>query len=148
MNAPATLPGIIGTATTPKSQMARERFSAAKPCAIAKLRRRAHLPFDPNDEQGCVDYCRGNARFYRHVVRAAKNPMLENIVRSALEMAQRPTYLRIGRQRDPTHPSAKHHRIADAIEQRAAANAQAFMYRHVWGSGNRILAALKAAGYP
>lgn len=114
---------------------------------IAELRALATLAFDPNDDQGFVEYCRANARFHLRVVRTAGNPMLENIVMSALDMSQRPAYLRIGRQLDPSNPSAKHHAIVDAIEAHDAALARQLMEKHVHGSGDRILEALKAAGY-
>lgn len=67
---------------------------------------------------------------------------------SALDMSQRPAYLRIGRQLDAAVPTAKHHEIVDAIEKQDAATARALMRSHVLGSGNRILEALAAAGYP
>jgi DNA-binding GntR family transcriptional regulator len=115
---------------------------------VADLRARATLPYDPNDERGFVDYCRANAHFHLAVVRCARNPRLENIVMSALDMYQRPTYLRIGRQLDPKNPSAKHHAIVDAIERHDAAGAREAMLRHIQGGGERILKALKAADYP
>lgn len=114
---------------------------------ITELRALATLAFDPNDDQGFAEYCRANARFHLRVVRTAGNPMLENIVMSALDMSQRPAYLRIGRQLDPSNPSAKHHAIVDAIEAHDAALAQQLMEKHVRGSGDRILEALKSAGY-
>ena len=114
---------------------------------IAELRSYATLPYDPNDEKGFVDYCRANARFHLRVVRTARNPMLENIVMSALDMYQRPTYLRIGRQVDPANPSAKHHAIVDAIGRHDAAATQLAMYRHIRGGGERILEALRAANF-
>ena len=114
---------------------------------IADLRTRATLPYDPSDEGGFVDYCRANSRFHLGVVRCARNPRLENIVMSALDMYQRPTYLRIGRQLDPKNPSAKHHAIVDAIEQHDAVAAHAVMLGHIRRGGERILAALKAANY-
>ncbi len=120
----------------------------ATPTDIAELRACATLPYDPNDDRSFVDYCRGNSRFHLRVVRCARNAMLENIVMSALDMYQRPTYLRIGRQLDPGNPSAKHHAIVDAIEQHDATAAQTIMSQHVWGGGERILAALQAANFP
>jgi DNA-binding GntR family transcriptional regulator len=119
----------------------------ATPAEIASLREHSELPFDPDDEQQFVAYCRSNARFHLLVVRAARNPMLENIVMSALDMYQRPTYLRIGRQMDLRNPSAKHKAIAEAIGLRDAAGAREIMEQHVRGGGERILAALVAAGY-
>lgn len=114
---------------------------------VNELRALADLPHDTNDEQGFVDYCRANARFHLRVVRTAGNPMLENIVMSALDLSQRPAYLRIGRQMDPSNPSAKHHAIVDAIAAHDASLAQQLMEKHVRGSGDRIHAALQAAGY-
>ena len=66
---------------------------------------------------------------------------------SALDMSQRPAYLRIGRQLDASVPSEKHHAIVDVIERHDANEARALMYKHVLGSGNRIIGALKSAKY-
>ena len=114
---------------------------------IEALRTHADLPFNPDDDKSFVEYCRANARFHLMVVRAAKNPMLENIVMSALDMYQRPTYLRIGRQMDSSNPSSKHQAIAEAIARHDSREARAIMEAHVRGGGERILAALKEAGY-
>lgn len=119
----------------------------ATPADIADLRAHATLPYDPSDERGFVDYCRANARFHLGVVRAARNPLLENIVMSALDLYQRPTYLRIGRQLDPSNPSGKHHTIVDAIERHDAEAAHAIMQAHIRSGGARILEALVAANY-
>ena len=53
---------------------------------IEQLREWASLPFDPNDDSNYIEYCRANARFHLGVVRCARNPMLENVVMSALDM--------------------------------------------------------------
>lgn len=119
----------------------------ATPEDVAKLRQHALLEFDPNDDREFVEYCRANARFHLSIVRCARNPMLENIVMSALDMYQRPTYLRIGRQMDVSNPSAKHRAIADAIARKDAESARSIMEQHVRGGGARILEALAAAGY-
>src|ERR1700722_17835069 len=128
----------------PAAAMAAER---ATPEDIRQLRAHATLHHDPDDDRHYVEYCRANARFHLDVVRAARNSMLENIVMSALDMYQRPTYMRIGRQLDPGNPSAKHHGIVDAIERHDAAAAHAAMYQHVHGGGDRIMEALKAAQF-
>ena len=122
--------------------LAAERATAAD---VTDLRALATLPYDPADERGFVDYCRANSRFHLRVVRTARNLLLENIVMSALDMYQRPTYLRIGRQLDPANPSAKHHAIVDAIAKHDADAARAVMLGHVRGGGERILEALRAA---
>ena len=120
----------------------------ASPAQAAGLRELATIAFDPNDDRGFVEYCRANARFHLAVVRCAANPMLENIVMSALDLYQRPTYLRVGRQKDPTNPSAKHRAIAQAIAKGDAEAARTIMFQHVRGGGDRILEALRIAGYP
>jgi GntR family transcriptional regulator, rspAB operon transcriptional repressor len=117
----------------------------ATPAEIAALRAQATLQYDPNEESSFAQYCQANSRFHLLVVRCARNPMLENIVMSALDMYQRPTYLRIGRQMDPGNPSSKHHAIVDAIEQHDAEAARKIMYQHIQGGGERIMAALRAA---
>ena len=148
--APITLEGfrtlieLRAIVEPPAAALAAERATDAD---IAELRACATLPYDPNDERGFVDYCRANARFHLGVVRCARNPRLENIVMSALDMYQRPTYLRIGRQLDLKNPSAKHHALVDAIERHDAATARDVMLRHLEGGGERILKALKAANY-
>jgi DNA-binding GntR family transcriptional regulator len=119
----------------------------AMPEDVAKLRESATLAYDPSDDRSFADYCRANARFHLCVVRAARNPMLENLVMSTLDMYQRPTYMRIGRQMDPENPSAKHRAIAEAIALGDAAQTRAIMLQHILGGGERILEALKAAGY-
>lgn len=111
------------------------------------MRHCATLPYNPADETGFVEFCRANARFHLAVVRAARNPMLENIVMSALDAYQRPTYLRIGRQMDVSNPSGKHLAIVEAIEKKDAAQAASVMRQHIRGGGERIIDALIAAGY-
>lgn len=122
--------------------LAAERATVAD---IQTLRAQATLQHDPSEERSFVQYCQANSRFHLLVVRCARNPMLENIVMSALDMYQRPTYLRIGRQMDPTNPSSKHHAIVDAIEKHDAETARTIMYQHIRGGGKRIMEALKAA---
>jgi GntR family transcriptional regulator, rspAB operon transcriptional repressor len=148
--APITLEGfrtLIELRAIVEPQAAALAAERATPGEIADLRARATLPYDPNDERGFVDYCRANSRFHLGVVRCTRNPRLENIVMSALDMYQRPTYLRIGRQLDPKNPSAKHHAIVDAIEQHDADAARTVMLGHIRGGGERILKALAAAKY-
>jgi len=123
--------------------LAAERASADE---IAALRAQATLQHDPNDDRSFVQYCHANSRFHLMVVRCARNPMLENIVMSALDMYQRPTYLRIGRQMDAGNPSSKHHAIVDAIAQHDAEAARQVMLQHIRGGGERIMTALRSAG--
>ena len=138
---------LIGLRSIVEPQAAALAAQRAGPGDVAKLRACATLPYDPGDDQSFVEYCRANALFHLCVVRAAGNPMLENIVMSALDMYQRPTYMRIGRQMDPANPSAKHHAIAEAIARQDAAAAQAIMHQHIQGGGERIIQALVEAGY-
>ncbi len=128
-------------------QAAARAAERATETEVANLRATAVIDSNPADDRSFVDYCRANARFHLNVVRCARNPMLENIVMSALDMYQRPTYMRIGRQMDPGNPSARHLAIAEAIARHDPAEAQAVMLQHIQGGGVRILAALQAAGY-
>lgn len=120
----------------------------ATPADLAELGACADLPYDPNQDEGFADYCRGNARFHLRVVRAARNARLEQLVMSALDLYQRPTYLRIGRQLDPANPSARHREIVAAIAARNADRARHLMEQHIRRGGDRILEAMAAAGYP
>jgi DNA-binding GntR family transcriptional regulator len=119
----------------------------ATPEEVARMREHATLPYNPADEQGFIEFCRANARFHLEVVRSARNPMLENLVMSALDSYQRPTYLRIGRQMDVSNPSSKHQAIVEAISLQDGAQAAAVMQQHIRGGGERIIEALIAAGY-
>ena len=119
----------------------------ATPAEVAEMRRIATLTFDPKDDRLFAEYCRANAMFHLAIARAAANPHLENAIMSALDMSQRPAYLRIGRQLEPSVPSERHYAILDAIEKKDAAAARAAMRSHVLASGNRIMEALTAAGY-
>ena len=114
---------------------------------IVRMRDCATLPYNPADERGFVEFCRANARFHLSVVRSARNSMLENMVMSALDLYQRPTYMRIGRQMDVSNPSSKHQALVDAIAHQDATRAASVMQQHIRGGGERILEALVAAGY-
>ncbi len=120
----------------------------ATPADLADLAACADLPYDPSHDQGFADYCRGNARFHLRIVRTARNPRLENLVMSALDLYQRPTYLRVGRQLDPANPSARHREIVAALAARDADQARHLMEQHIRRGGERILEAMAAAGYP
>lgn len=148
--APLTLAGfsaLIELRSIVEPSAAALAATRATPAEVETLRAYATLAFDPSNESGFADYCRANARFHLHVVRCSRNPLLENIVMSALDMYQRPTYLRIGRQLDPANPSARHHALVDAIARHDSAAAHSIMHQHVLGGGERILDALKAAGF-
>ena len=66
---------------------------------------------------------------------------------SALDRDQQPTYLGIGRQLDAANPSAEHHAIVDALQERDALKAQSIMYNHIYTGEKRIIDALMKAGY-
>lgn len=138
---------LIELRTIVEPQAAGLAAQRATPAEIESLRGLATVAFNPADETSFADYCRANARFHLCVVRAARNSMLENIVMSALDMYQRPTYMRIGRQMDAANPSAKHQAIAEAIARGDASRAQAIMLQHIKGGGERIIEALTAAGF-
>jgi DNA-binding GntR family transcriptional regulator len=148
--APITLAGfrnLIELRTVVEPEGARLAAERATLEDVQRLRASATIEQDPSDDNSYVDYCRANARFHLNVVRTGRNAMLEAIVMSVLDLYQRPTYLRIGRQVDAKNPSARHHAIVDAIEKRDPEAAKAAMLRHVVGGGERILEALRAENF-
>ena len=66
---------------------------------------------------------------------------------SSLDAYQRPAYLGIGRVTDHLKATRCHHDIVDAIEARDPVKAETVMCSHVIGGSERIIKALKEAGY-
>ena len=95
----------------------------------------------------------GSARFRGVELLGMKTDALNRIRGSRMaiifqdSMTSLNPYLRIGRQMDPSNPSAKHLAIAEAIARHDEIEAAAVMRQHIHGGGERIMEALKAAGY-
>ncbi len=129
-------------------QIAAIAATKANPEEIRQLRSYAtSAEYVPGDESSYIRYCRSNSQFHLSLVRCTKNHILENMAMSALDRDQQPTYLGIGRQLDAANPSAEHHAIVDALQERDALKAQSIMYNHIYTGEKRIIDALMKAGY-
>lgn len=115
---------------------------------IKELREAADMPaVEAGNDESFVEFCRANSRFHLLLVRIVDNHLLESIVMSSLDAYQRPAYLGIGRVTDHLKPTKCHHDIVDAIEARDHVKAETVMCGHVIGGSERIIKALKEAGY-
>lgn len=115
---------------------------------IRELRLAADMPeVEEGNDASFVAFCRANARFHLLLARTVDNPLLESIVMSSLDHYQRPAYLGIGRVTDRGKATKCHHDIVDAIEARDPTKAEVVMCNHVIGGSERIIKALKEAGY-
>lgn len=115
---------------------------------IQAMRQAASMPeIIPGDDESFIRFCQANSYFHLLLVRASRNSMLEGIVMACLDLYQRPAYLGIGRVRDNTKPTRRHHEIVDAIEARDAIKAETIMAHHVIGGSERIIKSLVEAGH-
>lgn len=115
---------------------------------IKALREAAEMPpIEVGDDASFVAFCRANARFHLLLVRCIDNHLLESILMSSLDAYQRPAYLGIGRVTDHKKATRCHHDIVDAIEARDPLKAETVMCGHIIGGSERIIKALKEAGY-
>ncbi|MEZ5278066.1 MAG: GntR family transcriptional regulator [Opitutaceae bacterium] len=114
---------------------------------IEALRKAATMPeIVPGEDASFIRFCRANSRFHLLLVRTVRNPLLENIVMSALDQYQRPAYLGIGRVTDSGKASRCHLDIVDALSERDVFKAESAMANHVIGGSERIIRALVEAG--
>ena len=114
---------------------------------IARLRGMADLAYTPGDRKTYESYLRANSRFHHELVRCTHNRLLETVVMSALDRHQRPLYLGLDVGLDDTAATAEHRQIIDALEAHDAGRAHELMAQHIAGAEQRIVAALRAAGY-
>lgn len=130
-----------------ESQVAALAAVRASTLEIEALRAAATMPeILPGDDSSFIRFCRANSRFHLLLVRSCRNPLLENIVMSALDQYQRPAYLGIGRVTDASKASRCHHDIVDALSVRDFSKAESVMAGHVIGGSERIIRALVEAG--
>ncbi len=117
--------------------LAAERADAA---AIARMRAAAELQIDPNDPDAYVQYVRENFAFHHAVAQASGNPLLEELVVSALEKDQQPIYYGIDLEvcTNSEDISAEHLEIVTAIEAKDAERASALMTSHIGKKERRI----------
>jgi DNA-binding GntR family transcriptional regulator len=124
--------------------MAAERATAGQ---IDALRAASELKYTPGQPDTYEAYLRANSRFHRALARCTGNTLLEAMVTSALDRHQRPLYLGLDVGLDAAAATSEHRQLVTAIEQRDAARARSVMVDHVSRAEERIVGALRAAGY-
>ena len=131
-----------------ESKVAAMAAVKATPEQIKALRAAAEMPaIEAGSDESFTNFCQANAYFHLLLVRCLGNHLFENIVMSSLDSYQRPAYLGVGRVTDHRKASSCHHDIVDAIEARDPIKAETVMCHHVIGGSERIIRALKEAGY-
>ncbi len=114
---------------------------------VRRLDELAETRYTRGDRRTYEKYLRANSAFHLALVRATHNARLEAIVMSALDQHQRPLYLGLGVGVDGKASTREHHEVVDAVRARDAGRARTLMTEHIARAEDRILAALKAAGY-
>jgi DNA-binding GntR family transcriptional regulator len=107
----------------------------------------AETRYTPGDRQSYLDYLRKNSTFHLSLVRATRNRQLESIVMSALDRHQRPLYLGLDVGIDGGASTEEHLEIAQAVGSHQPGKARKLMVRHIANAEDRIVAALRAAGF-
>ena len=83
----------------------------------------------------------------RALVRCTGNSLLETMVTSALDRHQRPLYLGLDVGLDAAAATSEHAQLVEALGAHDAMRARSLMIDHVSRAEERIVAALRAAGY-
>lgn len=118
----------------------------ATPEQVENLRALA-VHYTPGDRDRYEAYLRANSIFHRTLVRCCGNTLLEGMVTSALDRHQRPLYLGLDVGIAADAAAAEHVGLVDAIESKDADSAAPLMAEHVSHAEERIVPALRAAGY-
>lgn len=119
----------------------------ATPQDIEVLRANAVLDYTPGDPNSYIGYNRANSAFHLALVRSTRNPRLEAVVMGALDLHHRPTYLGLNIGIDAVTSTKEHFAIIDAIESRDAALARRLAHHHIASGEERIITALRTAGF-
>jgi len=119
----------------------------ATPDDIARLTAAAELRYVPGDRQTYEAYLRANSTFHLALVKCTRNPQLEAIVMSALDKHQRPLYLGLDVGVDGAAATAEHLQVIDAVRAHDRQRAHDLMVHHIAHAEERIIAALRRAGY-
>lgn len=114
---------------------------------LAALRAEAELKYTPGQPDTYGGYLRANSRFHRALVRCTGNSLLEAMVTSALDRHQRPLYLGLDVGLDAAAATSEHAQLVEALGTHDAVRARSLMIDHVSRAEERIVGALRAAGY-
>jgi GntR family transcriptional regulator, rspAB operon transcriptional repressor len=119
----------------------------ATPEDVLRMTETAETRYTPGDRESYLSYLRKNSAFHLTVVRATKNRQLEGILMSALDRHQRPLYLGLDVGIDGAASTEEHLEITDAVNGHEPEKARKLMVKHIAKAEERIVAALRAAGY-
>jgi DNA-binding GntR family transcriptional regulator len=124
--------------------LAAKRATAA---SVTALRRVAELTYTRGAAQTYEGYLRANSAFHHELVQSTGNSLLETLVMSSLDHHQRPLYLGLDVGLDAEAATAEHLQVVVAVAAKDASLARQLMSRHIAHAEDRIVSALKAAGY-
>jgi GntR family transcriptional regulator, rspAB operon transcriptional repressor len=119
----------------------------ATPADVERLEQVAELRYTKGDRQTYQGYLRANSAFHLALVRCVRNRQLESVVMSALDKHQRPLYLGLDVGMDGKASTAEHRQVIDAIRRHDPARARTLMISHIAHAQDRIVGALRRAGY-
>lgn len=119
----------------------------ATPQDTQRMTETAETRYTPGDRESYLGYLRKNSAFHLSVVQATKNRQLEAILMSALDRHQRPLYLGLDVGIDGQASTEEHIEITDAVSNHDPERARRLMVQHIAKAEDRIVAALRAAGY-
>jgi DNA-binding GntR family transcriptional regulator len=114
---------------------------------VARMIENAETHYTPGDRNSYLGCLRKNCSFHLALVRTTRNRQLESIVMSALDRHQRPLYLGLDVGIDGGASTEEHLQIADAVSAHRPARARKLMVDHITKAEDRIVAALRAAGF-
>ena len=114
---------------------------------VQRMVETAETRYTPGDRESYLGYLRKNSAFHLALVQSTKNRQLEAILMSALDRHQRPLYLGLDVGIDGQASTQEHLEIADAVKNHDRDRARTLMVKHIAKAEDRIVAALRAAGY-
>ena len=119
----------------------------ATPEDARRMLEAAETRYTPGDRESYLGYLRKNSAFHLSVVQATKNRQLEAILMSALDRHQRPLYLGLDVGIDGAASTEEHLEITEAVSKHNPDRARTLMVKHIANAEDRIVSALRAAGY-
>jgi DNA-binding GntR family transcriptional regulator len=119
----------------------------ATPDDIDELAARATLAYTAGDQATYVSYLRNNSAFHLALVQCTHNSHLISAVMSALDHHQRPLYLGLEVGIDAEASTAEHIDVVDAVRNHDPQRARTLMLTHIGRAEDRVVTALRAAGY-
>lgn len=114
---------------------------------IEQLMRVFETRYTVGDKETYEDYLRANSAFHLALVKCTGNNRIQTIAMSVLDQHQRPLYLGLDKGINAEASTAEHLEIVDAIRNHDPERARCLMRAHITSGEERILTALRAAGF-